>query len=191
MVRNGKARARKVTVGSGTMDVQAPRVHDRRAGRKFTSRILPPWMRRSPKVNEVIPLLYLRGLSTGDFREALPALLGEAASGLSPANISRQIGVWEAEIAAWRTRDLSDVDYVYVWADGIHVKVRLGEQDRLCLLVLIGARPDGTKELIAVEDGYRESTESWAHVLRDLKRLGGSPFRAQGFTHYAGWLCYL
>ena len=172
VVRNGKARARKVTVGSGTVEVQAPRVHDRRAGRKFTSRILPPWMRRSPKVNEVIPLLYLRGLSTGDFREALPALLGEAASGLSPANISRQIGVWEAEIAAWRTRDLSDVDYVYVWADGIHVNVRLGEQDRLCLLVLIGARPDGTKELIAVEDGYRESTESWAHVLRDLKRRG-------------------
>lgn len=172
VVRNGKARARKVTVGSGTMEVEAPRVHDRRAGKKFTSRILPPWMRRSPKVNEVIPLLYLRGLSTGDFREALPVLLGEAASGLSPANISRQIGVWEAEIAAWRTRDLSEVDYVYVWADGVHVNVRLGEQDRLCLLVMIGARPDGTKELIAVEDGYRESTESWAHVLRDLQRRG-------------------
>jgi len=172
VVRNGKARPRKVTVGSGTMEVEAPRVHDRRSGRKFTSRILPPWMRRSPKVNEVIPLLYLRGLSTGDFREALPVLLGEAASGLSPANISRQIGVWEAEIAAWRTRDLSEVDYVYVWADGVHVNVRLGEQDRLCLLVMIGARPDGTKELIAVEDGYRESTESWAHVLRELRRRG-------------------
>ena len=172
VVRNGKARARKVTVGSGTLEVQAPRVHDRRPGRRFTSRILPPWMRRSPKVNEVIPLLYLRGLSTGDFREALPVLLGEAASGLSAANINRQMGVWEAEIAAWRARDLSDVDYVYVWADGVHVNVRLGEQDRLCLLVMIGVRPDGTKELIAVEDGYRESTESWAHVLRDLKRRG-------------------
>ena len=172
VVRNGKARPRKVTVGSGTLEVEAPRVHDRRPGKKFTSRILPPWMRRSPKVNEVIPLLYLRGLSTGDFREALPVLLGESASGLSPANISRQVGVWEAEIAAWRTRDLSEVDYVYVWADGVHVNVRLGEQDRLCLLVMIGARPDGTKELIAVEDGYRESAESWAHVLRDLKRRG-------------------
>lgn len=172
VVRNGRARARKVTVGSGTVEVKAPRVHDRRAGSKFTSRILPPWMRRSPKVNEVIPLLYLRGLSTGDFREALPVLLGEDASGLSAANISRQIGVWEAEIAAWRTRDLSEVDYVYVWADGVHVNVRLGEQDRLCLLVMIGVRPDGTKELIAVEDGYRESSESWAHVLRDLKRRG-------------------
>jgi putative transposase len=172
VVRNGKARTRKVTVGSGTVEVEAPRVHDRRPDKKFTSRILPPWMRRSPKVNEVIPLLYLRGLSTGDFREALPVLLGEQVSGLSPANISRQIGLWEAEIAAWKTRDLSEVDYVYVWADGVHVNVRLGDQDRLCLLVLIGARPDGTKELIAVEDGYRESTESWAHVLRDLKRRG-------------------
>lgn len=172
VVRNGRARPRKVTVGSGTFEVAAPRVHDRRPDRKFTSRILPPWMRRSPKVNEVIPLLYLRGLSTGDFREALPVLLGEVASGLSPASISRQIGVWEAEVAAWQRRDLSDVDYVYVWADGVHVKVRLGEKDRLCLLVMIGVRPDGTKEVIAVEDGYRESSESWAHLLRDLKRRG-------------------
>lgn len=172
VVRNGRARPRKVTVGSGTVEVQAPRVHDRRPDKKFTSRILPPWMRRSPKVQEVIPLLYLRGLSTGDFREALPALLGEAASGLSAANISRQMGVWETEIEAWRKRDLSEVDYVYVWADGVHVNVRLGEQDRLCLLVMIGVRPDGTKELICVEDGYRESTESWAAVLRDLKRRG-------------------
>lgn len=172
VVRNGKARRRKVTLGSGTVEVEAPRVHDRRPGEKFTSRILPPWMRRSPKVAEVIPLLYLRGLSTGDFREALPVLLGEAASGLSPANISRQLSGWEAEVETWRKRDLSEVDYVYVWADGVHVNVRLGEQDRLCLLVMIGARPDGTKELIAVEDGYRESTESWAEVLRDLKRRG-------------------
>ena len=172
VVRNGKARPRKVTVGSGTVEVEAPRVHDRRPGEKFTSRILPPWMRRSPKVQEVIPVLYLRGLSTGDFREALPVLVGEEASGLSPTNITRQLGVWEAEVKAWRKRDLSEVDYVYVWADGVHVNVRLGEQDRLCLLVLIGARPDGTKELIAVEDGYRESTESWAAVLRDLKRRG-------------------
>jgi putative transposase len=172
VVRNGRARPRKVTVGSGTLEVEAPRVHDRRPGQKFTSRILPPWMRRSPKVNEVIPVLYLRGLSTGDFQEGLSVLLGEAASGLSAASISRQLGVWESEIEAWRTRDLSEVDYVYVWADGVHVNVRLGDQDRLCLLVLMGARPDGTKELIAVEDGYRESTESWAHVLRDLKRRG-------------------
>ena len=138
VVRNGRARKRKVTVGAGTMEVRAPRVHDRREGRKFTSRILPPYMRRSPKVAEVLPILYLRGLSTGDFREALPVLLGEDVAGLSAANVSRLLGVWEEEYAAFRTRDLSEVDYVYVWADGVHVNIRLGEQDRLCLLVLIG-----------------------------------------------------
>jgi len=172
VVRNGRAQSRKVTMGAGTVEVRAPRVHDRREGEKFTSRILPPYMRRSPKVAEVLPILYLRGLSTSDFREALPVLLGEEAAGLSPANISRLLGVWEEEYETFRSRDLSQVDYVYVWADGVHVNVRLGDQDRLCLLVLIGARPDGTKELIAIEDGYRESTESWAHVLRDLKRRG-------------------
>mgnify|MGYP006296803185 CR=1 FL=1 len=172
VVRNGRARPRKVTTGAGTMKIQAPRVDDRREGKKFTSRILPPYMRRSPKVAEVLPILYLRGLSTGDFREALPVLLGEDAAGLSPANINRLVGVWEGEYEAFRKRDLSDVDYVYVWADGIHVNVRLGEQDRMCLLVLMGARPDGTKEILAVEDGFRESTESWASVLRDLKRRG-------------------
>ncbi|MDZ7780561.1 MAG: transposase [Gemmatimonadota bacterium] len=129
VVRNGRARPQKVTVGSGTVEVEAPRVHDRRPGEKFTSRILPPWMRRSPKVDEVIPVLYLRGLSTRDFREALPVLLGEAASGLSPSSISRKLEAWEAEVAARKKRDLSDVDYVYMWADGVHVNVRLGEQD--------------------------------------------------------------
>ncbi len=172
VVRNGRARARKVTMGAGTVEVRAPRIHDRREGEKFTSRILPPYMRRSPKVAEVLPLLYLRGLSTGDFREALPVLLGEDAAGLSAANISRLLSVWEEEYEAFGERDLSQVDYVYVWADGIHINVRLGDRDRVCLLVLLGARPDGTKELIAIEDGYRESTESWAHVLRDLKRRG-------------------
>ena len=165
VVRNGRARARRVTLGAGTVKVRAPRVHDRRAGHRFTSAILPPWMRRSPKVAEVLPILYLRGLSTGDFRPAMTVLLGEDASGLSPASIDRMIGVWEAEYQAFRKRDLSGVDYVYVWVDGIHVNVRLGDQDRLCLLVMIGARPDGTKELIAIEDGYRESTDSWADSL--------------------------
>ena len=172
VVRNGRGRPRKVTVGAGTLEVAAPRVDDRREGERFTSRILPPYMRRSPKVEETLPVLYLRGLSTGDFRPALKGLLGEEASGLSAANISRLIGVWEAEWGSWRGRSLGDVDYVYVWVDGIHVNVRLGEQDRLCLLVMIGARPDGTKDLIAVEDGYRESAESWAALLRDLRRRG-------------------
>ena len=175
VVRNGYARPRKVTMGSGTVEVSAPRVHDRREGEKFTSEILPPYMRRSPKVSEVLPILYLHGLSTGDFQEALPVLLGKDAAGLSAANISRLLGEWQKEHEAFQKRDLSEVDYVYVWADGIHVNVRLGEQDRICLLILIGARPDGTKELIAVEDGYRESTESWAEVLRGLKRRGMQP----------------
>jgi len=175
VVRNGRARARKVTVGAGTVEVRAPRVDDRREGAKFTSRILPPYMRRSPKVTEVLPILYLRGLSTGDFRPALEGLLGADAAGLSAASISRLLGAWEAEYEAFRKRDLSAVDYVYVWVDGIHVNVRLGEQDRLCLLVMLGARPDGTKELIAVEDGFRESTESWAALLRDLRRRGMQP----------------
>ena len=176
VVRNGRARSRKVTLGSGTVEVSAPRVNDRRTDesgrrRRFTSAILPPYMRRSPKVAEVLPILYLRGLSTGDFREALPVLLGPDAAGLSPTNIARLTGSWESDYRRFRRRSLKDRDYVYVWADGIHVNLRL-EQERLCLLVLIGVRPDGTKELIAVEDGYRESTESWSSLLRDLKARG-------------------
>lgn len=158
------------------MPVKAPRVNDRRVSaegerQRFSSRILPAYMRRSPKVTEVLPILYLRGLSTGDFREALPALLGEDASGLSPTAITRLTAEWEKEYEQYRNRDLSDRDYVYVWADGVHFNIRL-EDERLCTLVLLGARADGTKELIAVEDGYRESTESWATVLRSLKRRG-------------------
>src|SRR4029453_15487296 len=137
----------------------------------FTSRILPPYMRRSPKVAEVLPVLYLRGLSTGDFREALVALLGEDAAGLSATNIAPLTNEWEAEYRAFQKRSLADRDYVYVWVDGVHFNVRL-EDDRLCTLVMIGVRPDGPKELITVEDGYRESAESWKTVLRGLKRRG-------------------
>jgi len=179
VVRNGKGRTRKVTVGTGTIPVSAPRVNDRRTDQdgercRFTSRILPPYMRRSPKVAEVLPVLYLRGLSTGDFREALAALLGDDAAGLSATNIARLTNEWEAEYRAFQKRSLADRDYVYVWLDGVHFNVRL-EDDRLCTLVMIGVRPDGTKELIAVEDGYRESAESWKTVLRDLKRRGMRP----------------
>jgi len=176
VVRNGKARARKVTLGSGTVEVSAPRVNDRRRGpdgerRRFTSKILPPYMRRSPKVAEVLPVLYLRGLSTGDFQDALAALVGEEATGLSATNITRMTAVWQEEHETFRKRRLEERDYVYIWVDGIHVNIRL-EEDRLCLLVMIGARPDGTKELIAIEDGYRESKESWLEILRDLKGRG-------------------
>ena len=176
VVRNGRGRARKLTVGAGTVEVRAPRVDDRRRdgnGRRqrFTSHILPPYMRRSPKVAEVLPILYLRGLSTGDFRPALEALLGEDAAGLSPTNIARLTASWEKEYTDFRRRELSGREYVYVWVDGIHFNIRL-DDDRLCTLVMIGVLPNGDKELLAVEDGYRESAESWKAVLRELKRRG-------------------
>jgi putative transposase len=179
VVRNGPAEERQVTMGSGTVRIQAPRVNDRRVSaegkrQRFTSAILPPYLRRSPKVGEVLPILYLHGLSTGDFREALPVLFGADAAGLSPANIARLTTCWEAEYRSFAQRSLAHSDYVYVWADGIYLNIRL-EDDRLCLLVMIGVRSDGTKELIALEDGYRESTESWLSVLRGLKARGMKP----------------
>jgi transposase-like protein len=192
VVRNGKARPRKVTLGSGTIEVRAPRVDDRRdAGdgsrRRFRSQILPPYMRRSPKVTEVLPILYLRGLSTGDFKEGLAALLGEEAAGLSPTAITRLTAAWQTDYDAFKKRDLSDRDYVYLWADGSHIRIRLDE-DRLCALVMIGVRPDGTKELIAIEDGYRESTESWATLLRGLRRRGmRAPILAVGDGALGFW----
>ena len=176
VVRNGRAPTRKVTLGAGTVELRAPRVNDRRRDKdshrqRFTSHILPPYMRRSPKVAEVLPILYLRGLSTGDFRPALEALLGEDAAGLSPTTITRLTAGWEKEYIDFRRRDLSGREYVYVWVDGVHFNIRL-DDDRLCTLVMIGVRPDGQKELLAVEDGYRESAESWKTVLRELKRRG-------------------
>ena len=180
VVRNGRARERRVTVGSGTVAIRAARVNDKRVDeqtgerKRFSSKILPAYARRSPKVNDVLPVLYLRGLSTGDFRPALEQLLGEDAAGLSPSTISRLCSEWEAEHARFRARELRFHQYAYWFVDGVHVSVRLGEDDRLCLLVVIGVREDGTKELLAVEDGYRESTESWASVMRDLKARGAN-----------------
>ena len=178
VVRNGRARERRVTVGSGTVAIQAPRVNDKRVDpetgerQRFSSRVLPAYARRSPKVNDVLPVLYLRGLSTGDFRPAREQLLGEDAAGLSPSTISRLCKDWEAEHERFTQRSLRFHRYAYLFCDGVHVSVWLGEDDRLCLLVVIGVREDGTKELLAVEDGYRESTESWASVMRDLKHRG-------------------
>lgn len=175
VVRNGRAREREVIVGSGPMKVRAPRVNDKRLvdgeRQKFTSEILPPYLRKSKAIADLLPALYLRGLSTGDFREGLAALLGENAAGFSPSVITRAISAWQEEYRVWKTRSLADRDYVYVWADGVHFNVRL-DDDRLAALVLIGARPDGTKEVIALEDGFRESTESWATLLRDVKARG-------------------
>jgi putative transposase len=170
VVRNGVAEPRKVTTAAGELEIQAPRVHDRREGRRFTSAILPPWARRSPKVSEVLPVLYLRGISTKDFEPALAEFFGSEA-GLSASTIQRLTREWSAELGAFQQRDLSQLDYVYLWADGVHFNIRL-EQDRLCCLVLVGVRADGHKELVAVGDGYRESTESWSELLRDLKRRG-------------------
>ncbi len=178
VVRNGRARERKVTVGSGTVPVRAPRVNDKRTDeetgerQRFSSKILPAYARRSPKVTEVLPILYLRGLSTGDFRPALEDLLGEDASGLSPSTISRLCKEWEAHHERFSKRHLGFSRYAYLFVDGVHVSVRLGEDDKLCLLVVIGVREDGEKELLTVEDGYRESSDSWAGVFRDMKRRG-------------------
>jgi transposase-like protein len=172
VVRNGRSRERAIQCGAGTLKVRAPRVHDKRAGQKFSSNILPPYMRKTPRLEEAVPILYLRGLATGDFQEALSALLGEEAiTGFSPTTVTRLLTVWQDEYKAWRKRPLAGKSYTYIWADGVHFNVRL-EEDRLACLVIIGVRPDGVKEVIALEDGYRESTESWLTLLRDLKRRG-------------------
>jgi putative transposase len=171
-VRNGKAEPRTVSLGAGSMELQAPRVNDRRPEHRFTSQILPPYMRRSPRLNEALPVLYLRGLSTGDFEEAIPVLLGADAAGFSPATITRLSRVWQDEYKGWRKRPLTGKEYVYVWADGVYFNIRLGEDKQLACLVLVGVLPDGSKEVIALEDGYRESTESWLSLLRDLEQRG-------------------
>ena len=170
VVRNGRAGERTLVTAAGGLKVRAPRVHDRREGHRFSSSILPRYARRSPKVADVLPVLYLRGLSTGDFAPALEEFFGTDA-GLSASTITRLIETWSDEYAGFESRDLSDTDFVYVWADGVHFRIRL-EEDRLCCLVIVGVRADGSKELLACADGYRESTESWAEVLRDLKSRG-------------------
>lgn len=174
--RNGHARKRQVTTAAGAVEVAAPRVDDRRVDpatgqkRRFCSQIVPPWARKSPKVTEVLPLLYLHGMSSGDFAPALEEFFGSAA-GLSASVITRLTKQWQDEQRAFADRDLSETDYVYVWADGVHFSVRLDET-RLCCLVMVGVRADGRKELITLTDGHRESTESWADLLRDARRRG-------------------
>jgi putative transposase len=176
VVRNGYHQERDVVTGAGAIKVTAPRVNDKRVNpetnerQRFSSKILPAWSRKSPKVAEVLPLLYLHGLSSLDFTPALEQFLGSGA-GLSAATVTRLTTQWQDEAKAFEKRDLSKIDFVYMWVDGIHLKVRL-EQEKLCLLVIIGVRADGRKELVALTDGYRESTESWAGLLRDAKRRG-------------------
>ncbi len=176
VVRNGYHAPREVTTAAGAIPVRAPRVNDKRIDpdsgerARFASTILPAWARKSPQVTEVLPLLYLHGLSSSDFAPALEQFLGTSA-GLSAKTITRLTEQWQAEAVAFNKRSLAGTDYVYVWVDGIHLKVRLA-QDKVCLLVMIGVRADGTKELIALDDGHRESTESWLDLLRDCKRRG-------------------
>jgi putative transposase len=176
VVRNGYHEPREVTTAAGAVPVRAPRVNDKRTDeatgerKRFSSAILPAWARKSPQVSEVLPLLYLHGLSTSDFAPALEQFLGTS-HGLSAATINRLTSQWQDDAKAFGKRSLTDVDYVYLWVDGIHLKVRL-EQDKVCLLVMIGVRADGTKELVALADGHRESSESWADLLRDCKRRG-------------------
>jgi transposase-like protein len=176
VVRNGYHHEREVLTAAGAVAVTAPRVNDRRVDpdtgerQRFSSAILPAWARKSPQMAEVLPLLYLHGLSTSDFGPALEQFLGSSA-GLSATTITRLTSQWQDEAKTFGCRDLSGTDYVYLWVDGIHLKVRL-EQEKLCLLVMIGVRSDGRQELVALADGYRESTESWADLLRACRRRG-------------------
>jgi len=171
VVRNGHLPERDLVTGVGPVRIEQPRVRDRREGKRFSSQLLPPFMRRVPSVDALIPVLYLKGISTGDFSEALEAILGPNATGLSSANIVRLKEGWQKDYETWAARDLSGKRYVYWWADGVYFNVRL-EPDRPCMLVLMGTLEDGTKELVAVWDGQREGKESWTEVLRALKARG-------------------
>jgi putative transposase len=174
VVRNGALPQRTILTGLGPVQVKQPRVQDRRPAdqrEKFTSAILPPYLRKTKSIEELIPWLYLKGVSTGDFSEALAALLGPGAPGLSAPTVTRLKAVWQQEYDAWGKRSLAGKRYVYVWADGVHFNIRL-EEDRQCILVLMGATADGKKELIALGDGFRESEQSWKALLLDCQARG-------------------
>jgi putative transposase len=187
VVRNGSARSRTITMGSGSVNIEAPRVDDRREGAKFFSSILPPYLRKSPKVESFLPLLYLKGLSTNDFKSALGEFLGEGTLGLSPASIVKLKKIWESEFAVWSKRAITK-KYIYVWADGVNMQVRLGEDKKVCLLVILGATESGEKELLAVHPGYRESKDSWLVVMRSLVERGlEAPMLAMGDGALGFW----
>ena len=171
VVRNGLSRSRKVTMGSGAVDVSQPRVDDRRDGERFLSKVLPPYLRKSPKIESLLPILYLKGLSTNDFRSSLSGFFGEGTMGLSPSSIVKLKKIWEDEFDLWSKRAITK-RYVYMWVDGVNVQIRLGEDKKVCLLVIIGVTDKGEKDLLAVHPGYRESEDSWAVVLRSLTSRG-------------------
>ncbi len=172
VVRNGHLPEREIMTGIGPVSVRVPKVRDRSGTRiKFTSALIPPYLRRAQSVEEVLPWLYLKGISTGDMQEALEALLGKGAKGLSPATISRLKARWEDDYQSWSQRDLSGSRHVYFWVDGVYFNVRMDDA-RQCILVIIGVTEEGIKEFVAIEDGYRESEQSWLLVLRGLKQRG-------------------
>lgn len=171
VVRNGHMPSRKLVTGVGPVEVKRPRVNDRRDNFRFSSSILPRFMRRSPSISSLLPILYLKGISSGDFSDALESIVGKDTGNLSASTVVRLKQEWESEYKDWSKRDLSSKRYVYWWADGIHFNVRL-EDERTCMLVIMGTREDGHKELIGIVDGYRESKISWLDLLRDLKKQG-------------------
>ena len=175
VVRNGHNISRKIITGAGQLNIRTPRIDDRvldkHKEKRFKSSIIPPYLRRTKNIDELLPVLYLKGISTGDFTEALEAILGKQVIGLSAQTIVRLKQIWEQEYNEWTKRDLSKVQYVYWWVDGIYFNVRL-DDDRQCVLVIIGARTDGKKEIVAIMDGFRESKISWQSLIRELKRLG-------------------
>jgi len=172
VVRNGYHPTREVATGVGNVKVTVPKVRDRKGtGIQFHSLLIPPYMRRAKTIDELLPLLYLQGISTNHFQQALAPILGENAKNLSAQVICRLKETWHAELALWRSRSLSDKHYVYWWIDGIYLTARI-ESEKTCMLVIIGATVDGKKELVAFDDGFRESAESWAELLRDIKRRG-------------------
>jgi putative transposase len=174
VVRNGRLPKRKIVTGVGQLEIEQPRVRDNRPPEEreqFTSKILPPYLRKTKSVDELLPWLYLKGISTSDFNEALQSLLGADCPGLSASTITRLIQHWQEEYKDWSQRSLADKKYVYLWADGVYFNIRL-EEDRPCILVLMGATEDGRKELLAIVDGYRESEQSWTELLLDVKSRG-------------------
>jgi len=172
VVRNGYQPAREIMTGIGPVDIKVPKTRDKSGqGIHFRSDLLPPYIKRSKSLETVLPWLYLKGISTGDFSEALASLLGEDAKGISAGTISRLKQAWIQEHDVWRQRDLSGQRYVYIWADGIYFNIR-GDEARQCILVIIGVTAQGNKEFLAIDDGYRESAQSWKEVLENLKSRG-------------------
>ena len=190
VVRNGYHPERDILTGIGPLTIRQPRVDDRKLPEadRFSCKMLPRYMRRAPSIDNLIPVLYLKGISTNEFQNALSSILGEGAKGLSAATVVRLKQIWETEYKIWSKRDLSGKRYVYIWADGIHCNVRLDDQ-KSCLLVILGADEHGNKELIAVNDGYRESKASWKEILLDVKQRGlkNSPKLAVGDGALGFW----